>query len=69
MDTDNSIRTAKVMILGDSGVGKSSILAKYVHNTFQESYNATLGFDFITIDKIIDGHPLRLQLWHTVGQE
>ena len=69
MDTDNSIRTAKVMILGDSGVGKSSILAKYVHNTFQESYNATLGFDFITIDKIIDGHPLRLQLWDTVGQE
>ena len=57
------------MILGDSGVGKSSILERYVNRRFTGSYKVTLGSDFFTIDKEINGRNVILQLWDTAGQE
>ena len=69
MAENDPIRTIKIMLLGNSGVGKTSLLSKYTRNVFEEIYNVTLGFDFITIDKEIEGRKLRLQLWDTVGQE
>ena len=69
MNNDLSVKTFKVMLLGDAGVGKSSLLSKYAKNVFDDSYNVTLGFDFITIDKVISEKSFRLQLWDTVGQE
>lgn len=59
----------KVLIIGDIGTGKTSIIKKYVHNIFSEHYKSTIGVDFAlkTIEK--DGTTIRLQLWDIAGQE
>ena len=45
----------KIILVGDSSVGKSSILLKYDSNTFLDIYNATIGMDFIYKDVQVDG--------------
>lgn len=59
----------KILLIGDSGVGKSSILVQFVDKTFNNSYMSTIGVDFKikTID--IDGKAIKLQIWDTAGQE
>ncbi len=69
MESSEKRKVIKVMILGGSGVGKSSILDKYVNKTFSGSYKVTLGSDFLTLDTEVAGHKVRLQLWDTAGQE
>jgi len=60
----------KIIILGDSGVGKTSILHKYVNNKFIEEHKATIGADFSTKEITIDDSRLiTLQIWDTAGQE
>eukprot|EP01084_Bolivina_argentea_P114727 204204_1 len=60
----------KIIILGDSGVGKTSILHKYVNNRFIEEHKATIGAAFSTKEIMVDGDRLiTLQLWDTAGQE
>ena len=60
----------KILLLGDSTVGKSSILMRYVENTFQESYLTTVGLDFkIKSVKINDENTVRVQIWDTAGQD
>eukprot|EP00829_Urostomides_striatus_P009457 TRINITY_DN2069_c0_g2_i1.p1 TRINITY_DN2069_c0_g2~~TRINITY_DN2069_c0_g2_i1.p1 ORF type:complete len:248 (-),score=81.43 TRINITY_DN2069_c0_g2_i1:29-727(-) len=59
----------KVMILGNSGVGKTSILEQYVNNGFNGNYKVTIGADFLTKDLEIDGKKVKLQIWDTAGQE
>ena len=60
----------KIIILGDSGVGKTSILHKYVNNKFIEEHKATIGADFNTKEIMIDDNRLiTLQIWDTAGQE
>jgi len=59
----------KLMILGDSNVGKSSILRKYCKNEFNGSYVATIGIDFQIKYLNIDGKKIKLQIWDTAGQE
>lgn len=60
----------KIIILGDSGVGKTSILHKYVSNKFIEEHKATIGADFSTKEITIDDNRLiTLQIWDTAGQE
>ena len=59
----------KVMVLGDSGVGKTSILNQYVSKAFTNSYKVTLGSDFQIMDLDAVGQKVRLQLWDTAGQE
>ena len=59
----------KVIIIGDSGVGKTNILTRYCEGIFKESYVATIGVDF-KIKLIQHGDKkVKLQIWDTAGQE
>ena len=59
----------KILLIGDSHVGKTSLLLKYIDDFFPEDHIATIGIEYK--DKIInkDGYNIRLQLWDTAGQE
>jgi len=59
----------KLAILGDSGVGKSSISTKYVHNTFDDYNPPTIGAAFLTKDIYLSNRTLKLEIWDTAGQE
>lgn len=59
----------KVIILGDSAVGKTSLMNQYVTKRFTQQYKATIGADFLTKDLTVDGRPITLQIWDTAGQE
>ncbi|WZZ80831.1 hypothetical protein YC2023_101403 [Brassica napus] len=59
----------KVIVLGDSGVGKTSLMNQYVSNKFSQQYKATIGADFVTKELQIDDRLVTLQIWDTAGQE
>lgn len=59
----------KVIILGDSGVGKTSLMNQYVNQKFSNQYKATIGADFLTKEVMIDDRLVTLQIWDTAGQE
>lgn len=59
----------KVIVLGDSGVGKTSLMNQYVHKKFSQQYKATIGADFVTKELQIDDRIVTLQIWDTAGQE
>ncbi|KAF0975587.1 hypothetical protein FDP41_005581 [Naegleria fowleri] len=61
--------TYKILILGDAGVGKTSLAIKWVDGSFQENYIATIGVDFKKKDVVIDNQLIKLQIWDTAGQE
>ncbi|KAG0017898.1 Ras- protein Rab-38 [Entomortierella chlamydospora] len=60
----------KILVIGDVGTGKTSIIKRYVHNIFSTNYKSTIGVDFAL--KVIQWSPdtvIRLQLWDIAGQE
>eukprot|EP00298_Acanthocystis_sp_HF-20_P019850 c24310_g1_i1.p1 GENE.c24310_g1_i1~~c24310_g1_i1.p1 ORF type:complete len:201 (-),score=70.43 c24310_g1_i1:89-691(-) len=61
--------TVKILLVGDSAVGKSSLLLRFSDNSFTPSFITTIGIDFKirTIDA--DGKRIKLQVWDTAGQE
>ncbi|KAH0788777.1 small GTP-binding protein [Histomonas meleagridis] len=59
----------KLVLLGDSGVGKTSIVTQYVSGSAPENVNPTIGAAFVTKDVNIDGQQLELLIWDTAGQE
>ncbi|CAH1382378.1 hypothetical protein MTP99_006352 [Tenebrio molitor] len=59
----------KLLIIGDSGVGKSSLLLRFADNTFSGSYITTIGVDFKIKTVSLDGQKVKLQIWDTAGQE
>jgi Ras-related protein Rab-7A len=59
----------KVIILGDSGVGKTSLMNQYVNKKFSSQYKATIGADFLTKEVMVDDRLVTMQIWDTAGQE
>lgn len=59
----------KILVIGDSGVGKSSLISKLCNGKMQDSYVSTIGVDFNVKTMIVDGKIIKLQIWDTAGQE
>lgn len=59
----------KVIILGDSGVGKTSLMNQYVNKKFSSQYKATIGADFLTKEVQVEDRSVTMQIWDTAGQE
>jgi len=59
----------KLVIVGNSGVGKSSLLMRYSDDTFNDTYLATIGVDFKFKTVSLDGKKVKMQIWDTAGQE
>ena len=68
--TEGSEFAFKILLLGDSSVGKTCFLKRYTENTFQDAYLSTIGFDFkykfVTLE---EGKTVKVQLWDTAGEE
>lgn len=62
-------RSSKTIIIGNMGTGKSSLVQRFVHNSFCADYKATIGVDFEVEQFEILGVPFNLQIWDTAGQE
>ena len=59
----------KLIFIGDSSVGKSCLTTKAVKNNFEEYYQATVGFEFLTFNMKVNDKVIKLQIWDTCGQE
>jgi small GTP-binding protein len=59
----------KIILIGSSSVGKSSILQRYIQKVFNESYSCTIGVDFFMKSLDIGDKSIKLQLWDTAGTE
>jgi len=74
--SSNYKKTLKIVILGDSGVGKTSLMNQYSTGKFTGQYKATIGADFLSKDNVVvddnflqQRHLVCLQIWDTAGQE
>jgi len=59
----------KLLLIGDSGVGKSSILLRFSDDSFTPNFVTTIGIDFKIRSLEIDGKKVKVQIWDTAGQE
>ena len=69
MDDDNYEMMFKVVLVGDSFVGKTNIMSKYLNNEFHEDSKATVGVEFGSKQFTIENHIVKVQIWDTAGQE
>ena len=65
----NTIREIKLCLLGDSGVGKSSLVLRFVHDRFEPHSTATIGASFMSKNFKTDDQSFKYQIWDTAGQE
>ena len=63
--------TCKVVLIGESGVGKTSIISRYITNTFKSQLMSTPGANFVTKNVIMedDDQTIKFEIWDTAGQE
>jgi small GTP-binding protein len=59
----------KIIIIGDSGVGKSNMLLRYAEGKFVENYMMTIGINYVFKVVEVDGVKVKLQIWDTAGQD
>jgi len=59
----------KVVLIGDSGVGKSNLLSRFTRNEFHLESKSTIGVEFATRSINVDGKTVKAQIWDTAGQE
>ena len=65
----NFLYLLKYIIIGDSAVGKSNMLLRYIHDRFNEEFHSTIGVEFGAKNIQVDGKIFRIQIWDTAGQE
>lgn len=63
------VRTAKIVLLGDADVGKSSIVTRFITEEFDPEIQNTIGAAFVTKTVETDGENVKFQIWDTAGQE
>ncbi|XP_067869089.1 ras-related protein Rab-18-like [Heterodontus francisci] len=63
------LATLKILIIGESGVGKSSLLLRFTDGTFDSEIGSTIGVDFKVKAMRFDGNSVKLAIWDTAGQE
>jgi Ras-related protein Rab-6A len=68
-DFGNPLRKFKLVFLGEQSVGKTSIITRFMYDTFDNTYQATIGIDFLSKTMYLEDRTVRLQLWDTAGQE
>ncbi|KAJ1400059.1 ras family-domain-containing protein [Ochromonadaceae sp. CCMP2298] len=66
---DSKAREVKVVLLGDSGVGKSSLVLRFVTNNFKPYSESTIGASFMSKMITVSGKQIKFQIWDTAGQE
>ncbi|XP_024359484.1 ras-related protein RABH1e [Physcomitrium patens] len=59
----------KLVFLGDQSVGKTSVITRFMYDKFDNTYQATIGIDFLSKTMYLEDRTVRLQLWDTAGQE
>jgi Ras-related protein Rab-11A len=59
----------KIVLVGDSGVGKSNIISRFTKNEFNLESKTTIGVEFATKTLIVDDKTVKVQIWDTAGQE
>mmetsp|Transcript_24820 Transcript_24820/g.25448 ORF Transcript_24820/g.25448 Transcript_24820/m.25448 type:complete len:201 (-) Transcript_24820:297-899(-) len=69
MSVEGKPREVKVVLLGDTGVGKSSLVLRFVTNNFKPYSESTIGASFMSKMIMVDGKPIKFQIWDTAGQE
>lgn len=60
--------TFKIIIIGDTGVGKTNLILRFSDDSFKENYVATIGVDFKTKTIDVGDKRIKMQLWDTAGQ-
>ncbi|OZJ05499.1 GTP-binding protein ryh1 [Bifiguratus adelaidae] len=65
----NPLRKFKLVFLGEQSVGKTSLITRFMYDTFDAQYQATIGIDFLSKTMYLEDRTVRLQLWDTAGQE
>ena len=65
VSTMASYHEAKICILGDSGVGKSSLVQRFVHNTFTLGNESTIGASFLTKTVVVGDKTIKFNIWDT----
>eukprot|EP01119_Soliformovum_irregulare_P025317 TRINITY_DN9330_c0_g1_i1.p1 TRINITY_DN9330_c0_g1~~TRINITY_DN9330_c0_g1_i1.p1 ORF type:complete len:201 (-),score=51.32 TRINITY_DN9330_c0_g1_i1:38-640(-) len=69
MQNNQSTNTLKILLVGESGTGKSSLLLRYAEDTFSTTFMTTIGIDFKYKQMQVGDQEIRLALWDTAGQE
>ena len=59
----------KIIVIGDGGVGKTSLIKKYTQGTFEEDYISTIGAQFSIYNEFVNGDECVLYFWDIAGQE
>uniref|UniRef100_A0A8C4S7U6 small monomeric GTPase n=1 Tax=Erpetoichthys calabaricus TaxID=27687 RepID=A0A8C4S7U6_ERPCA len=59
----------KLLLIGDSGVGKTCLIIRFAEDNFNSTYISTIGIDFKVKTVEVDGKKIKLQVWDTAGQE
>jgi len=67
--SNKNLETIKVILLGDTGVGKSSIIKRYYEDVFDQNMGTTFGSNFIEKIVTFEGKKVKLEIWDTAGQE
>ena len=67
--TSEPVATFKILTIGESGVGKTCILRRFVENKFLKNHLATIGIDFKTKNLTINNQEIKLKIWDIAGQE